>query len=69
MSLLKFLLSVDENLNKNTNNSIDEAKEKEMNDLGLYDYEKKVVKEGQAEPEDFDEDDPSNDDDYYHEDE
>jgi hypothetical protein len=72
MSLLNFLQNINKEIKNNENNQKmknDATKEKEMNDLELYDYEKEVVKSNDAEPIDFDEDDASNDDDYYHEDE
>ena len=45
-----------------------EFSEKEMDDYGLEDWQKEEVKKGNYNPWDFDEDDTSDEDNYYHED-
>ena len=42
--------------------------EEEMNNLGLEDWQKDLVREGKYDPENFEEDDSEDEDDYYYED-
>ena len=46
----------------------DEKLEKEMDDLGLEEWQKEEVREGRYDPWNFEEDDSEDEDDYYHED-
>ena len=46
----------------------DEKIEKEMDDLGLEEWQKEEVREGRYDPWNFEEDDSEDEDDYYHED-
>lgn len=49
---------------KDENNEL----EQRMNDLDLEDWQKELVRNGEYDPENFEEDDSLDDDDYYHED-
>ena len=42
--------------------------EEEMDNLGLEDWQKELVREGKYDPENFEEDDSEDEDDYYYED-
>ena len=53
----------------NNNYIEDEELEKKMNALSLEEWQKELVRKGEYEPEDFEEEDISDDDNYYHEDE
>ena len=46
----------------------DKELEEEMDNLGLEDWQKELVREGKYDPENFEEDDSEDEDDYYHED-
>ena len=53
----------------NNNYIEDEELEMKMNALSLEEWQKELVRKGEYEPEDFEEEDISDDDHYYHEDE
>ena len=53
----------------NNNYIEDEELEKKMAALSLEEWQKELVRKGEYEPEDFEEEDISDDDNYYHEDE
>lgn len=53
----------------NNNYIEDEELEMKMNALSLEEWQKELVRKGEYEPEDFEEEDISDDDNYYHEDE
>ena len=53
----------------NNNYIEDEELEKKMDALSLEEWQKELVRKGEYEPEDFEEEDISDDDNYYHEDE
>ena len=53
----------------NNNYIEDEELEMKMNALSLEEWQKDLVRKGEYEPEDFEEEDISDDDNYYHEDE
>ncbi len=57
---------------KNITKQDDEEKrkklEQQMDDLNLEEWQKELVRKGEYEPEDFDEDDTSDEDNYYHDD-
>ncbi len=46
----------------------DNEQEEEMDNLNLEDWQKELVREGKYSPFNFEEDDSSDEDDYYHED-
>ena len=52
----------------NNNYIEDEELEMKMNALSLEEWQKELVRKGEYEPEDFEEEDISDDDNYYHED-
>ena len=60
-AILEILLFFTSNKQKN-------AYEKKMNAFGLENWQKDLVRKGLNDPEDFDEDDTSDDDNYYNED-
>lgn len=53
----------------NNNYIEDEELEMKMNALSLEEWQKELVRKGEYDPEDFEEEDISDDDNYYHEDE
>ena len=53
----------------NNNYIEDEELEMKMKALSLEEWQKELVRKGEYEPEDFEEEDISDDDNYYHEDE
>ena len=62
---------VNESLLNNREESMsdyDKELEQRMNDLDLEDWQKELVRNGEYDPENFEEDDSLDDDDYYHED-
>lgn len=54
-------------LNSVDNDSNDEELEQRMDDLDLEDWQKELVRKGEYDPENFDEE-PEDEDDYYYED-
>lgn len=64
-AILEILLFFTSNKPKNT---YDSKLEKKMNSFGLENWQKDLVRKGLNDPEDFDEDDTSDDDNYYNED-
>lgn len=64
-AILEILLFFTSNKQKN---AYDSKLEKKMNAFGLENWQKDLVRKGLNDPEDFDEDDTSDDDNYYNED-